>query len=183
VRREDIGLALVQAAIIEVGRGDYSAALGPLQLATHPGVGALSPSDLFLALQYQFQVETQLGRTLEALATHARIAAGYDPDDYDPYEFRADELADAMEDEEYLPVYGDIEQRPWHIDLARRYFYIDDIVGRIDTLTAECDTSRQVLDFEPQADYNIPQAFGACTVFVSGDPGTTFTFVEVRVEN
>ena len=182
VRRQDIAIALAQAAIAELGAGDFHAALGPLRLSTNAEAAALPAGDLFIALQLQFQNEIQLGRTLAALETYERLAAGYGPDEANPYTSVAEELQNAWDSEEFLAIFGMLgEADPWYVRAGRGYFYIDNIEGEIDSLTAECDRQRLELDFQSDADYRLPDRFGDCVVFVDGEPGTSFSLVEVIV--
>lgn len=181
--RAELGIALAAAAISEVGAANFHAALRMLRLATDPTAAALSGADLFVALQVKFRIEIQLGRTLDALATHERIAAGYGPDDPDPFASAADELRELWDAQEFIGVVGQIDEMPWYVQSGRRYFYIDNIEGEIDSLTAECDANRLDIPFQADADYQLPERFGNCIVVVNGEPGTSFTFVEVLVDD
>jgi hypothetical protein len=83
-RLAELGLGLVQNAIIHVGRDDLLAALEPMRMATDPRVPILSGTELFPALQLRMQIERELGRVGEARASHARLAKGLGQTDVDP---------------------------------------------------------------------------------------------------
>jgi hypothetical protein len=75
-------------------------------------------------------------------------------------------------------VKGRIDAASWRIDPSRRFFFILLTGGAISSIDAECDTRRVELQFNPDDNYGLPESFGACTIFVNGDAGTTFSFVE-----
>lgn len=181
-RLEDIGVALAQSAFVYFGNGDFHAALHPIQQASDPRVPLLGGDDLFGALQIRMQVEQALGRSAEALQTYERLntALGPNADDLGPtFVTIGEKLRDAVANAQYLPVAARVDDRPWRIDAERRFFYIEDIEGEIQTIDAECDTRKISLAFNPEDNYGLPDSFGDCVVFVHGDPGTEFTFVQV----
>lgn len=178
-RLADTGLAMVQAAIIEIGIGSLNSALGHLRMATDPRVPMLSGTELLPALRLRMQLEGTLGRIADAQASHARLAKGLgaSPPDAEFTETGA-RLADA-EKQEFLSVTGRILNDSWRIDANRRFFFIPEVKsGTIRTIVAECDTRRVELAFNSADDYQLPDSFGACTIFVNGDRNTDFTFVQ-----
>jgi hypothetical protein len=176
----DLGIALGQGAFIEIGRSNWNAALEPVQMATDRRVPMLSGPDLFPTLQLRMQIETQLGRKREALVSYERLARGLGRDEPDEFAAVGDALRRDVEESEFNPVSGRIDNDgSWRFDADRPYFYIQDIEGSIDTIDAECDTRRISLDFSEELDYQLPATLGRCVVFVKGDPGTTFQFIEV----
>ena len=178
-RLADIGLAMVQRAIIEIGLSSLNAALGHLRMATDPRVPMLSGTELGPALQLRMQLEGALGRIADAQASHARLAKGLGANPPDPeFTETGNKLAQA-ETEDFLSVTGRIVNDSWRIDANRRLFFIPEVKsGTIRTIVAECDTRRVELAFNPADDYQLPDSFGACTIFVNGDRNTDFTFVQ-----
>jgi hypothetical protein len=180
VRLADIGLAMVQSSVIQIGMGSLNAALGHLRMATDPRVPMLSGTELLPAMQIRMRLEGELGRVAEALASHARLAKGLGPN-YNDAEFTeiGQRLAMRAQTEEFLQVTGRIVRDYWRIDASRRFFFIPKVdKGTVNTILAECDTRRVELEFNQESDYQLPAAFGACTIFVQGAPNTDFTFVE-----
>lgn len=177
--RVELGRAVAQLATIYILRDSPHRALSSLQLVTDARITVLPLEDLFTALQIKIGVETELGRVQEALATHALIAAGLDPNAEDPFATVANTLRAHWESTPFLEVSGRIDDKPWRFDVGRRYFYFDKISGEIDSIDVECDTRRISIDFEPDAEFQLPDSFGDCTLFVNGSPGTTFSYVDV----
>ena len=181
-RLSEIGLALAQNAIIQLGRLDFHSALVSARKSTDPRITVLGGADLFVALQLRFRVEAQLGRTRDALGSYARIAQGLGPNDIDIFADVGTQLKAALAETEFLEVAGRIDREKWRLDASRRYFYIDNIQGEIESIDAECDTRKISLDFQPEADYQLPDSFGNCTLFIEGKPDTAFSFIEVLLQ-
>lgn len=177
-RLSEIGLALVQQALIHVEREDYHSALPPLQMATDPRVPMLDGVQLFAALQLRMQVEQNLSHTYEAIQSYQRLAKGIGPNEPNQLQPQGDLLMQIWEEEPMLAVFGRIDNGSWRFDAGRPFFYIAGINGNISTIEADCETQRVALTFDPDADYQLPESFGACTLFVKGDEGTTFSLVE-----
>jgi tetratricopeptide (TPR) repeat protein len=177
--RLELGLSIAQVASINVLGENPQRALRYLQLATDRRATVLPLEDLFAALQLKLRVETELGRWREALETYEWIAAGLDPNAPNPFADVAKSLQGQWDNAEFLEIKGQIGDTPWRYDIGRRYFYIDNIDGMIQTIDVECDTRRLTIDFESEADYQLPEDFGACTLFINGTPGTTFSYIGV----
>lgn len=175
----DIGLALAQRAFIETGRSNRHGALEPLRMATDPRVPMLSGPDLFPTLQLRMQIEVELGRKRAALESWERLARGLGRSVPPEFVDVGDAIRRDVETVEFNPVAGLLVDGSWRIDAGRPFFYIDDIDGRIDTIEGECDTRRFSLEFSAEADYGLPAEFGQCIVFVRGESGTYFDFIEV----
>jgi hypothetical protein len=176
---QEIGLALGQAALIRLAQLDPHGALELLRLATDPRVNALSGEELLVALQLRLQIETQLGRRADAIATYERIDAGVGPDETNPFASVAEELRNEHNDLEILQVLGRVEDHPWRIDTARRIFTIDNIDGTVQAIDAECDRRRLSLEYQPDVEWQLPDSLGECTLFVEAAEGTTFSFFEL----
>jgi len=173
------GVALAQAAIIDMTLGDTHSAYEFARLATDARAQLLVPADLFAALGVRLQLEIQLGRTHDAIATHDRIASGYAPDDVDTAAEVMRIMRTRWAEEEILPVFGRIADHPWRFDARRRTFTISDIAGELSTIEADCDLRRLSLNFQADVEWQLPDFLGDCTLFVHGTPGTTFSFFEM----
>jgi hypothetical protein len=177
--RIELGLAMAQLASINILGDNPHRALRYLRLATDRRVPSLPLQDLFPALQLKLRVETELGRWREALITYDWIAAGLDPDAPNPFIDVANMLQGQWDNAEFLEISAFIGDTPWRYDIGRRYFYVDKVNGAIDSIDVECDTRRLTIDFQADADYQLPEAFGDCTLFVNGTPGTSFSYIGV----
>ena len=69
-------------------------------------------------------------------------------------------------------------QPVWTHRPSLRHFAITDIDGNVERMEARCDTNRLVAPIDTQLAWSIPEDWGDCEVFVFGDDGTTFAFVE-----
>ena len=175
-----LGLALVQSAVIHLGLEDLHSALERLRLATDPRVPTLSGTELFPALQLKMQIEDRLGRFRDVRATHERLLAGLGAGNADPAFIAFGEQLDArIATDEFLESKARIDGGSWRIEPLRRQFYIDQIQGTVRSIDAECDTRRIERPFNADDNYVLPASLGNCTVFIHGEPGTTFAFVEV----
>lgn len=69
-------------------------------------------------------------------------------------------------------------QAVWAHKPSRRHFAIENIDGNVERLEARCDTDRLVAPVDSQLAWSIPEEWGNCEVFVFGDEGASFAFVE-----
>jgi hypothetical protein len=140
----------------------------------------LSGTELLPALQLRMRVEAELGRVAEAQVSHARLAKGLGPGVSDADFTKIGQDLATRSTEEFLPVTGRIVRGDsWRIDASRRFFFIPEVkTGTINTIVAECDTRRVELAFNSEDDYQLPESFGDCTIFVNGNLNTDFTYVE-----
>jgi hypothetical protein len=179
-RLSAIGLALVQSALIHLGLEDLHSALERIRLATDPRVPTLSGTELFPALELRMQIEDQLGLVGDVHATHERLLAGLGAGNARPAFIVFGERIEArIATDEFLESKARIDGGSWRSDPLRRQFYIDRIQGTVRSIDAECDTRRIELPFNADDNYVLPESLGQCTVFINGDPGTSFVFVEV----
>jgi hypothetical protein len=66
----------------------------------------------------------------------------------------------------------------WSHALTSRTFTLANVQGRIRELHVECEKTTKTLDYEADAEWTIPESWGACTLQVSAKQGTTFAFYE-----
>jgi hypothetical protein len=177
-RIAELGLAMAQRTIIAFGLENWHEAYETIQLVTDPRIPALRGEDLLVALQLRLQLADRLGRTSDALETHGRIAAGLDPGQQDPFAAVADALRARLDDAEALQAAGYIDEEPWRVEVDRRSFTLANIEGSVEAIHAECDHRRRALDYMPDVDWRLPDSWGECVLFVAGDPGTSFRFVQ-----
>ena len=63
--------------------------------------------------------------------------------------------------------------------LTRNAFGFEDVQGQLDTVEVRCEGKREKYSVAQEHIWKIPESWGICRVFVSGEPGTTFNLVEV----
>jgi TonB family protein len=67
----------------------------------------------------------------------------------------------------------------WVHDLLRRSFAMDNISGRVDVVDVRCERATKRYDTFPlDGVWRVPESWGECGVYIKGEPGTTFLFVE-----
>jgi len=178
-RLDDLGIAMVQSAVIQIGAGALNSGLLRLRMATDPRVPMLSGTELKPALELRMRLEGELGRVGDALESHARLAKGLGPNGGDAEFLELGErLRTKAASQDLIEVRGRIVGDAWRIEPSRRFFFIANVQGILRTVVAECDTRRFELAFNPQDDYGLPDSLGNCTIFVRGDRNTDFSFVE-----
>ncbi|MDJ0758367.1 MAG: TonB family protein [Woeseiaceae bacterium] len=69
-------------------------------------------------------------------------------------------------------------QALWAHKPSLRHFAIENIDGDIERVEARCDSGRLVAPIDSQEAWSIPEAWGDCEVFVFGEDGASFAFVE-----
>lgn len=67
----------------------------------------------------------------------------------------------------------------WVGKLLRRSFTLVDVMGRVDVVDIRCGRGTARFDFtKPDEAWTIPESWMSCGIYIKGQPGTTFTFVE-----
>ena len=67
----------------------------------------------------------------------------------------------------------------WLYYPLRKQFGFADIDGSIDNLEIRCQWQRVVDDVSNDKIWHIPETWGECRILVTGEPGTSFTLVEI----
>lgn len=72
-------------------------------------------------------------------------------------------------------------QAKWRYKPLRREFRIANVEGKLDTIEFRCPWQRFVDGIEDSGVqiWEMPESWGSCTIFVFGEPGTTFDLYEV----
>jgi hypothetical protein len=175
-----IGLGLMQNAVINLQLGDLHAAYAAILRATDPRVGALQGSDLIVALQYRNVLEMQLGDVINALATLERRNALAPVADDDAVAANAAAVEQALNEGATVAHDAKIVDDVWRHDLNRRIFSIEVVAGQIDVIRTECDRRVAELEYAPDAEWALPESWGACSVVVEGRDNTQFRFYEFQ---
>ncbi len=88
-------------------------------------------------------------------------------------------IAEILESSQPLNISGSISSaRPWSHALSRSGFEFHGVVGRIYHLDLRCEQRAEEIAFETQRAFTVPESWGACRLYVHGEAGTTFNFVE-----
>jgi hypothetical protein len=66
----------------------------------------------------------------------------------------------------------------WSRTLGTRTFTIAGVDGHIRGIRVACDKAERKLEYQEDSDWTIPDAWGACTLYVNAKRGTTFALYE-----
>ncbi len=73
---------------------------------------------------------------------------------------------------------GDASQALWTHQPVRRSFSFEDLNGNVERFEARCDDYRIGDKVSPGKKWSLPQEWGSCRIFVFGENGATFHYVE-----
>lgn len=177
-RLNEIGLAQAQAAIVNVALENLQDAYEAILRATDPRVPTLQDAELADALRYRFLLALELGHYADSLETRERLEALGALLEEDPVIAQADAISEALKSDAAILVKGRVQREPWSYTPTRRTFTFAEIEGSVRNIELECDRRKAVLDFSPEAEWSIPESWGACTLFVNARRNTTFSLVE-----
>jgi len=89
-------------------------------------------------------------------------------------------IEDLKSSAKIISVEGTIAQNnQWRHELIRNRFSVVDVEGNINEFDLICQRNRLRFKYEPELDYTFDGASGTCGVSVRGDPGTTFTLIQL----
>ena len=66
----------------------------------------------------------------------------------------------------------------WSHELIRNRFSVADVEGSIGEFNLNCQRDRLRFEYEPDLEYSFNDSSGTCRVSVTGDPGTSFSFIQ-----
>jgi TonB family protein len=96
-----------------------------------------------------------------------------------------DQMLQAVQGRSVLVRQAKIDEHDyWVGKLLRRSFTLVDVVGRVDVVDIRCSqgTGRYAFTNAEQV-WNVPESWVGCSVYIKGQPGTTFTFQEYPLES
>jgi hypothetical protein len=67
---------------------------------------------------------------------------------------------------------------PWTHYLTQRTFTLGEVSGKVRKLEVDCEQGSLELDYEPDVEWTLPQAWNACMLRVRAQRGTKFAFFE-----
>lgn len=178
LRLAEVGLAQAQAAVIHTAQQNLHDAYDAVVRATDPRIPALDGVGLADALRYRFGLAAELGRYADALETRERLAAIAPLPDDDPTAAAAEAITQALASDGGIVVKGRVVKDAWQHTPTRRTFTFADIDGTVRTIELECDRRKAVLQYAADAEWSIPESWGACEIFVNARRNTTFSLVE-----
>lgn len=159
----------------------YSRALALSNSRSIPNAERIDLLEKIFLLQSQFQQYAAALRTLESLK---KVEGGESA--VERHSKQAKELSEHLADDETvaaaatisLPCDCDEGQALWHYVPARRSFSFDDLQGNVDRFEARCEAKRIKGDVQSGKRWELAPAWGACRVYVFGDDGASFKFLE-----
>lgn len=94
-----------------------------------------------------------------------------------PYTEKINALIDGSEN---IHVIGEINQREhWNHYLARNSFTFANINGELSTVDIRCDNHFSTYSVDSEKQWDIPESWGKCKLFVHGKQGAKFDLIEV----
>jgi TonB family protein len=77
-----------------------------------------------------------------------------------------------------LVITADIKNEFWRADLVRNEFSLTDIEGSLHTLDVRCANKRHVYTVKEDNSWKLPASWENCSIYVYGEPKTTFKLIE-----
>ncbi len=167
-----------------IAKGDYESAVVWLRKAVRSGDETLDKKAYVSGLEVLFQLEAALGNFQEALGVYERLKkAGKIEQDGTIEKTRANILAAkngpqpiATKARLRKNVTGDTS---WHHEfLRRREFSFEAIEGELSEFRLYCGSQWLQTDVKVDFRWRIESPKGPCDIYVYGNEGTSFTFIE-----
>ncbi len=139
-----------------------------------------------------FELEDQFGQYASAIRTYKQIEKEVNNSaELAKFGQRAEEILALMQDNEplsaratiYNPCDCDAGQPLWNYRPARRTFSFANLSGNVISFEARCETNRIRGDVEEGPSWTLAPEWGSCRVFVFGEDGASFDFVEHLSDN
>jgi TonB family protein len=190
---EDAWLWLLKAAHLDAVKAPDSL---PLVHALQRAIGASGPAgaiyldpERFVSTAHRLYVlHVQRGELGSAVETFERVRDTEGARRAPNYEQALaamrptyEQIMASVDTEQVIVVKGRIDEyHYWIGKLLRRSFSLDSVVGRVDTVDIRCKSGTTRVGFtnEEQA-WTIPESWGDCRLYVKGEPGATFSLLEL----
>jgi len=171
-------------AQLEAKAGDFAAALGDIRIATLLGGSVIDTSVRADAMRLRIRLEVQSGELAEAYSWLGNLKRMEMLADTDPDAQLVAGLIAKANGPDPLVASGNIPSLDrgafWIHRLARRDIAFAAIQGKLDKFDLRCDQHGIESPVSDKAEWTVPRAWTGCTIYVSGDPGTKFQFVELQ---
>jgi len=138
-------------------------------------------------LEKIFELEDEFGQYAEAMRTYAELKRVYGESTMnEQIESRSGEIRTRIDGTEAITAQATVynpcdcdEGRPlWYYKPARRTFSFANLSGNVESFEARCESQRIQGPVEAGPKWTLAPEWGSCRVFVFGDDGATFEFVE-----
>jgi TonB family protein len=189
---EDAWFWWLKFAYLEAGKSSATAdKIGALRAAVGYEEEYLAPDVFVSAAQRLYALEVQTQDYSAARNTFARLRDARAAKRSKQYESALEALKPSYARIEELiagtkPIASNAEigsHDYWVHDLLRRSFAMDKVVGRVDIVDIRCERATKRYDTFPlDGVWRVPESWGNCGVYIKGEPGTTFLFVEYPAE-
>ena len=173
---------------IDGAEGDFVGKLEGYQRALAMGTRkAIGGDDRRELLSRIFELEDRFGQYANAVRTYKLIEKEVNNSaEIAKFGPRAEEILALMQDGEplsaratiYNPCDCDAGQPLWTYRPARRTFSFANLSGNVISFEARCETNRIRGDVEAGPSWTLAPEWGSCRVFVFGEDGASFDFVE-----
>lgn len=172
------------SADYEKAKGDKHKQLHHLNLVVF-GLDGLRHDEQKLSVLYQtFNLQIALNRFQDAYVSYNRLLK-FDPAQPDISKFTQviKDVDKIIEDEKPIVIVGKLEYNYWSLGLTRNEFSITDIEGSLKTLEVLCENKRHVYTLAEKNKWKLPKKWEKCSVFVFGEPDTSFKLIEHPFNN
>jgi TonB family protein len=173
---------------IDGAEGDFVGKLESYQRALAMGTRkAIGGDDRRELLSRIFELEDRFGQYANAIRTYKLIEKeGDNSAEIAEFGPRAAEIRALMQAREplsaratiYNPCDCDAGQPLWTYRLARRTFSFANLSGNVTSFEARCETNRIRGVVEAGPSWTLAPEWGSCRVFVFGEDGASFDFIE-----
>jgi protein TonB len=184
---EDAWFWFLKALYMSVSKSpDLDARAQALSRAVSRGV-YLNPELHVTATQQLYAVHAQRGEFGAAIETFERLRdlkAVRTADNYDAaltaMRPSYDKMLETVHGQSLLTRQAEIgEHDYWVGNLLRRSFTLVDVMGRVDVVDIRCGRGTARFDFTKHDEvWTVPESWMSCGIYIKGQPGTTFTFLE-----
>jgi TonB family protein len=175
--RTTVSYALAE---IYVEQKNYPAALDAIRAATLLDGGFLAPATRQDAIRLHIRVAAAAGELSEAFLWLDTLKARNPVDDDDPDAKLIAKLHATLNSNAPLSSVAAIapDGTPWHHTMLRRSFEFSNITGTLKGFALRCERHGIESAISDKADWTVPASWSGCEIYVSGDPGAKFQFLE-----
>jgi TonB family protein len=164
---------------------DYAKAKGdkPLQLSHLNRVslhssGANEPFQLSILYQ-RFSLQVELSQFQHAYTTYENLIK---LDSAQPYKAELEKIITdidtLIDSDKNIIIQAVMDEEHWYAKLVRSEFSLVDIKGSLHTLDVRCANKRELFTIKNNNTWTIPKSWKQCEIYVFGEQGTKFNFVE-----
>lgn len=145
--------------------------------------GVKSENLKFSVLYQQFYLEATLSKFQSAFATYKQLIK---LEEAKPYLAKLKKvMADidsVISSDKDIVIDAAIDSDYWYADLVRNEFSLTNIEGSLHTLDVRCANKRHVYTVENNNTWRIPTSWMNCSIYVYGEPKTSFNLIEHPVD-